>query len=391
MSRCLAWACLTLVLVGCATADLNGFSNQTVALTSAVSEEQQAVAVKMNEVVVLTRLADQEGWFKEPVFPSEDGSAERDVADLAERYKTSTYVERRQRFVDLAEAVQETLDAINRYSTSLAELAGAGETGREAVERSVGTLNNIASTLGGPAGLIGGAAGQVVAEIGDLVTRAQSQKRIEEAMALLAGSDGALRKTVDLIKELLDVLERDFVEPLHTQIIVLEQYRHGPGLISFYEASSSWMYSNRAFYLLRMDDEARSEFIENTTEKKMYEALRACLDDSPGCPQASLADGLAARLLLVAGIEDDYRAFEAAKAHMEEWRRMRVERIELLRRALDTWADEHDAIYQSIQSCGGFAALRPACGNWSEANLRSAIDKIKQVFPNISGTEGAAK
>lgn len=388
MNRLFRYVLLAPWLAGCATADLSGFADQTDALMTAVNEEQQAVAVKMNEVITLTKLADQEGWFKEPVFPSDDGSAEKDVADLAKSFKTSDYVQLRQQFVDLAEAIQQTLNAITKYSMSLAELAAAGETGRAAVKKSAGTLNSIASALGGPTTLIGGAAIGIVEEIGDLVTRAQAQERIVDAMAILAGSDGALRKTIGLLQQLLDTLEENFIGPVHDQIIVLEQYKYGPGLLSFYEGSSSWMYSNRAFYLLRMDDEAQKEFIADTTEREMYDALKACLDDNPGCPRASLASGLAARLLLIGDIEDEYRAFEAAKTQTSEWRNMRIERIAQLRIALDTWADQHDAIYESIQSCGGFKALKPGCGNWSEASLRISIEKIQQIFPDISATEG---
>ena len=384
MKRLLCCVLLMYWISGCATkADLSGFSDQTGALMSAVNDEQQAVAVKMNDLIALTRLAEQEGWFKEPVFPSDDGSAENDVAMLAERYSTARYLELRENFIGLAGAIQQTLNSISQYSTALAELAAAGETGREAVTKSVGTLNSIASTLGGPAGLIGETAANVAREIGDLITRAQAQERIEDAMSLLAGDNGALRKTVELLKQLLDTLENKFVKPMHNQVMVLEQYRHGPGLISFYESSSSWMYSNRAFYLLRMDDEVRREFIADMTEQKIYKALKACMDDSPGCPQATLASGLAARLLLMANIEDEYRSFMAAKKTSELWRHVRVQRIEQLKIALDVWAAQHEAIYESIQQCGGFNALKPGCGNWSEANLRISIEKIKQTFPDI--------
>ncbi len=388
------WQALYLIviiqLIGCATADLSGFSDQTTALMVSVSKENQAIADKMNEVISLAELAKAEGWFDEPVFPSEDGDAEADVASLAESYNVSRQVALRRKFAGRSDDILETLDAITAYSTSLAELAAAGETGKEAVQKSVGTLNTIVTTLGGPAGIIGGTAVNIVEEIGDLVTRAQAQNRIEDAMEILAGPDGALRKTVVLLHQMLDNLETQFVTPAYDQVNVLEQYHHGPGLIAFYNGSNSWMYRNRAFYLVRMDDEARKEFIQNKTEQEMYKGLQACLDDQPGCPHASLAAGLAARLTLLADVKDEFEAFEAAKRSNNEWRNRRITSIARTKRGLDAWADQHDAIYNSLQSCGGFKALKPGCGNWSTANLREAVEKIERILPDSTSPNSPA-
>lgn len=379
-----------LQLTACATtADLSGFSTQTTSLMNSVGEEHQAIVGKMNEVIVLTRLAKIEGWFEEPVFPSDDGSDEQDVAILASSFETARYADLRQQFIKQSNDIQNTLEAITAYSTSLAELVAAGETGAVAVQKSVGTLNGIVTTLGGPISLIGGAAVGVLSEIGDLVTRSQAQNRIEDAMAILAGPQGALRKTVGLLNLALDNLEQNFVTQTYAQLTILEQYHYGPGLISFYNNTNSWMYRNRAFYLLNMEDATRNEYLENTTEQEMYEGLRACLDDKPGCPQANLAAGLAARLVLIDDIEKDYRAYEDAKSRNTEWRNKRVAIIAQTKKALNVWADQHDAIYNSLASCGGFKALKPGCGNWSEANLRSATEKLKlSTRGNATSAEG---
>lgn len=371
-------------LTGCATADLTAFSDQTTSLTDTLIGEHQLIAEKMNEVVTLSELGAAEGWFAKPVFASEDGSAERAVRTLADNFDPEEKQETRRAFLDRAEALRRTYDAIRGYSTSLAELAAAGETGDAAVQRSVGTLNGLVSTLGGPATFVGASAAQAVGEIGDLVTQAQAQSRVEDAMSILAGPEGALRKTVDLLLQELDALERSFVLPLYDQVTLLEQYHHGPGLISFYNNSNSWMYRNRAFYLMRMDDEARAEFLQDATEQELYEALIACLGSQPSCPQASLAAGLASRLILISDIEEQFRSYEAAIRRNTQWRNARVQAIALAKDALVAWADQHDAIYGSLQSCGGFKALKPGCGNWSEANLESAVVRLQNILPDTS-------
>ena len=165
-------------LSACATtADLSGFSNQTTSLMNSVSVEQQEVEEKMSEVIALTKLAKQEGWFAEPVFPSEDGTAEQDVADLANTFDVAKYSSIRKEFIKQSNDIQGALEAITVYSTSLAELAAAGETGASAVQKTVGALNGISSSLRGPATLIGGEAMGVLSHIADLVTRPRHRRR----------------------------------------------------------------------------------------------------------------------------------------------------------------------------------------------------------------------
>lgn len=376
-----------LQLSACATtADLSGFSTQTTSLMNSVSAEQQEVEEKMSEVIALSKLAKEEGWFAEPVFPSEDGTAEQDVADLANTFDVAKYSSIRKEFIKQSNDIQGALEAITVYSTSLAELAAAGETGASAVQKSVGALNGISSSLRGPATLIGGEAMGVLSHIADLVTRAQAQKKIKDAMGILAGKEGALRKTVDLLSQVLDVMENNFVTPIYMQINALERYRFGPGMISFYQNTSTWMYRNRAFYLLNMEDAAREEFIEDTTEQEMFEGLSACLNDKRGCPTASLASGLAARLVLIDTIEKDYRAFQDAKDRNEKWHNKRVATIAQTKKTLVLWADQHDAIYNSIATCGGFSALKPGCGNWTDANFKSATEKLRRGIGSAAMT-----
>ena len=372
VSRLLCSILSASVLFGCASADLSGFSNQTAALMAAVNEESQAVVAKMDDVIVLTTLAENEGWFEEA------GSAK-----LASEYNTSSYVVRRRRFVELAGVIQQTLNAITGYSASLAELSAAGETGRDAVTKAVSTLYNIVPVLMGHVG-----PSSVVADIRDLITRAQRQKKIAGAMALLAGPNGALRKTVRLLQELLDTFENNFVFPLYDHIRVLERYRHGPGLIAFYNDSNLWRFSDRAFSFLDQNDALRKQLLETRAKEETRQAIEACFNDKDGCPQISFVSGLAAWLLLIDRVEDKYRSFEEAKVQIAEWRAIRTQRIARLKCALDKWADQHDAIFESIETCGGFKALKPGCGYWSEASLRLAIESIQQVVPDLLSLKG---
>jgi hypothetical protein len=360
---------LVLQISACATtADLSGFSDQTTSLMTSVGQEQQEVIGKMSEVIVLTEIAKKEGWFAVP-----------DDADLAQSFDPERHKKLRESFVEQSNDIQKTLEAITSYSISLAELAAAGETGAAAVQKSVGALNNITTNLGGPAKLIGAQAMGILSEISDMVTRAQAQRKIEDAMAILAGPDGALRKTVGLLSQAMDVLNKKFVRPIYRNINTLEKYHYGPGLISFYNNTSSWAYRNRAFELLNMDDAEREDEIEGTSEQEIFKSLRTCLNDKGDCPQANLASSLAARLVLIDTIEKDYRAFENAKVRNKEWRDKRTTTIAQIKETLEIWADQHDAIYTSIASCGGFKAVKPGCGNWSEANFISATEKLRRI------------
>jgi len=216
-------------------------------------------------------------------------------------------------------------------------------------------------------------------------------------MAILAGPNGALRRIVTVLQSLADVLGQDFVLPLYDQTNVLERYHHGPGLIAFYNGANSWIYRDRAFYILRMDDEARNELVKSTTERQIYEALRSCLGlksqsaGAPACPQASVAAGLASRLMLIDDIQDEFEAYQAAKARNDEWRNNRSAVLAQTKEALNVWASQHDAIHDSLASCGGFKAIKPSCGNWTEANLRAASEKLKTILPDNTAPEGASQ
>ena len=109
-------------LIGCATADLSGFSDQTTALMVSVSNENQAIANKMNDLISLAELAEAEKWFNEPILLGADFPTEDDVEILAGIHTVTTYTKLRNDFGDRTDEIGETLAAISAYSTSLAEL-----------------------------------------------------------------------------------------------------------------------------------------------------------------------------------------------------------------------------------------------------------------------------
>ena len=85
---------------------------------------------------------------------------------------------------------------------------------------------DIATVLGGTAAFIGAPAVAILEEVGAPVTRAGAGAH-REAMAVLAGPDGALRKTTGRLQELVDVLDRDIVDSLADPLAVLQLYKHG--------------------------------------------------------------------------------------------------------------------------------------------------------------------
>ena len=123
-----------------------------------------------------------------------------------------------------------------------------------------------------------------------------------------------------------------------------------------------------------MDDEARAQRLSSRTGREVYESLSRCLGGGVGCAQASAATLLAARLMLLESVEDDDRAYRDAIDAANQWKADSHSHLASIRKALDAWAGQHDAIYASLEQCGGVRSLRPGCGNWTSPNLKSAVD-----------------
>jgi hypothetical protein len=371
-------------MAGCATTpDMTDFSAQTVALQTSIAEEQQQVIVQYDTIIALTERGKAENWFGEPVLPASTAEEQRAAQTLAEEYAPTKWREERQSVLGVTAQVDGLLGDIAAYSTALVNLAAKGETGRESVGQALGSLKNIANIASiGTAG-IPEVAVRLAEELGELITRAQAQQTLAEAMAVVADGRGA-QKVAGILNAYLSEDVADLVFALTSDRLLLERYKVGPDTVRFYSRNAPWRARQRSFALLNLDDAARQERLGSRSEAQLYADLLSCYDpDAHGCPRASAVSGLAASQLLLAMVSAEVRGYLDTKSELETWESTRIARISAIASALDAWASEHDRLAAYLEECAGVRAFRASCGTYSAANLKAAVDRIRGVLSDL--------
>jgi len=373
-------AVIALVGVGCSTVDLKDFSDKTADLQASIAAEHQEVISQYDEIIQLAKLGKKEDWFRQTVLPASNQVEQAAIENLAAAYTLDSWLSERKEFLGIATDVDKLLETLVAYSTALSNLAAQGETGKEAVEGATTSLTNIAkivdpATAGIPGNIIA-----VLTEVGDIYTRAQAQEKLSDAMSLVASHQGA-QKIAEVIKAYVDNGMVPLVSGLKGSRMQLERYKAGPDMIRFYNNQSTWQARQRTFALLNLDDAARSEAFSGSTEAQIYADLLKCYNaDSSGCPNASAISGLASSQLLLRAVQSDVRQYKNTETGVLRWAKKRMSNGSAIKDAIDAWAVEHDRLSSYLAEFAGFRALKGDCGAYSAANLKMAIERVKNTL-----------
>jgi len=364
---------------------MTAFGDQTAALQVSVANENQEIVKQYDAIITLTDVSDREHWFDAPILPGSKDDLDA-AALLHKNYAPKTWRDERANVLTITATVEELMIHLTAYSSSLGSLAAKGETGRDSVDKAMGSLKSIADIAGvSTAGMSTAAATVVIkvaGEIADLVTRAQAQASLNAAMNVITDGGGA-QKVARILRE-YSAAEASLVDSLGRDRIMLERYRTGTNLVAFYNLESSWRARERAFALLNLDDAARNEALRSRSEAQLYADLLKCYSPTGrGCPRASAVSDLASAQLLLRTVSQDARGYFDTRDQIQAWEKQQKDRLSAIADAADVWAQEHDRLAAYFHECAGIRAVYASCGTYSATNLKAAGERIQGIFSSL--------
>ena len=347
----LPWVVL---LAACATPDLKPFADRTASLAATVNVERAAILERFEM-----------------------------VSDLTEEYREedkAEWQEAKRRYRASSKVVSDLLGEAVQYSTTLADLAEASESGGEAVDSLLGTINgfaSVASISGLSADLAKTTAGQVLHKVGEAWTRIKGQRSLRDAVTVVSGSDGAVRVLARGIAEIYgckeigacDDSQSKLLDALNEQERLMRRREAGRQRIGLFEEIGGPDRLESYYAAIRQ------KLPEDTAERGFCVNPNGGMDD-PHCVPGENLQSIAALHAILAVLESNYLVWREKVREAEAWKRTRQVKAHAIVAAVEAWAAEHDKLADVLQRCSGFRALGSSCGGLSAANLRTAVEQI---------------
>ncbi len=352
-------AACALALAGCATPNLQPFAQETARLAEAISGEQRAIAAKFEEVIQLNDTACER-----------DKSAERLNAPRIEGNpcaQKKTREEQLASFQKSREALEAVLTSAVGYAATLADLAGAAESGGQAVKSLAATLEKFSALAGMGGALAGEAVTTIATKVGILVTRVEGQNSLRDATAL---ADRAIEIVADGIVAIRKA-EAKITSALYNDEVALAERIAGSDLIVLYEDA---LVGRRGV---------------NEQLKKRAAALMTLRDCGPESPpdrnrKPDACDTLRGELRtaaelsrLIEALRPEYEAYSARRAAVARWYADRKDNLQAIANASAAWRAEHARVAAHLQRCGGLQFTR--CAELNAASLKLAIDQLNEL------------
>ena len=330
--KCLLTLIMGAVLVGCSsTPDLGGWAQNSADLAGAISGEHKKVLTRLNDDIVQLKIGEQEEWN----LGGKKG------------YKSKDWQINRKIYKDAADKVDLTMTVMVEYADALADLAASGETGKDAANSIVKSVNSILKTVGA-AHPVGSAATKVLEEIAEIVTEVQAQNSLAETM-------GEMQPVVDaLAKQLTEYtnVQEEIIDSLKRLERTLVREAAGPNRMA-------WYAQNRGHKIIEGAFAEASEDIQTVSAK--YQLIQL--------------------------LEPDYRERERKRDEVAQWVKARKMALTRIREAANAWQASHTEARTVLEECGGLRVLRPVCGNYTAANLKLAADRIREVVAAVDSDD----
>lgn len=325
--KCIITLIMVAVLIGCSsTPDLGGWAQNSADLAGAISGEQKKVLTRLNDDIVQLKIGEKEEW---------------NLGGDSGGYSSKNWQNNRKIYKDAAETIDATMTVMVEYADALADLAASGETGKEAANSIVISVNTIFETVGA-AHPAGSTAAKVLEQVAHAVTKVQAQDTLAETMGqmqpVVDELAGRLTEYIDVQEKIIDSLKR-----LERTLI---REAAGPNRMAWYEQNNGYKIVEKAFA-------DTSEDIQT----------------------------IAVKYQLILLLEPDYREREHKREEVAQWIRARKTTLTRIRGAAKAWQASHMEAKTVLQKCGGLRSLRPACGNYTAANLKLAADIIRESSP----------
>jgi hypothetical protein len=357
--RNLCAAC-AVALAGCATPNLQPFAQETARLADALSGEQRQIAAKFQEVIDLYKKAcDQDAAKERLKAPQQGGKPPCEQQELREKELGS--------FQQSRAALEAVLRSAVRYAATLADLAGAGETGGEAVKSLAGTLERFGALAGLGGALASEAVTAIATRVGLLATRVQAQNSLADATA---AADGAIEVIAEGIVAIRKAEER-ITSALYNDELTLAERIAGPDLIVLYEDARvgrngvNSRLKLRAEALMALNGCGPESPLDRSRKPDPCDALRGDLRNA-----AELSR-------LIELLRPDYDAYAARRTAAVRWYGERRENFQAVANASAAWRAEHARVAAHLQRCGGLRFTR--CAEINAASLKVLIDQVNEI------------
>lgn len=316
------------------TPDLSGWAQNSAELAGVVKAESTNVLKRLDKNIAEMESGNKEGW-NLAATGAETEILMSDWRHWRKSYKASS------------ETIDAGMTAMTLYADSLAKLAAAGETGKEAVGKISNSLTDIGNLIGvtfpaAPAVV------KVVEEIAEIWTKVEAQNSLAEAMAL---TDPKVSELAALIEQAataqIAIVAR--VNAFERKLIRLAA---GPSRMAWYVKNQSYQKNEQAF--------SRAT---NSRDDTVLAAVNT---------------------YLIEALEPKFRERAERRAEVKQWVKTRKQALAAIASSASEWQKTHTDATNLLVSCGGFRFFKSACGSYTAANLKLAAGRIKEV---VAATE----
>ena len=328
MLKRFATFCVSLSLLGACTAtpDLAGWAQNSADLASAINLSNQTVLERIDRDITRMKIGQGEKW------PTLESNPQL-LAD---------WEGWRDEYAENVEAINATMEVMTLYANELAVLAAAGESGREASDSILKSVNTITEAVGiaYPGSEL---VNSLLGEVAELTTRVQAQdslaatmQKMQTTVEMLAEAVASYTDAQDSIVVSLDGLERDLINDTA-----------GSNRMSWYVRNSGYKWIEDQFDQLALD---------RVSAERVHSIVN-----------------------LLERLESRYRDREQERAELTVWVDSQRDALARIAAAADAWRSSHEDAARILAACGGLRSLRNSCGNYTAANLKLAAERIRNI------------
>ena len=310
---------------GCTTTpDLSSWAKSSADLAGIVKAENKKVITRLDQNISELEVGKKEEW------------------NLGKHTPEDWKVKRKGYFENSSD-INTVMDTMVLYASALANLAAAGETGGEAVDK----IKISVVKLVGESNPISGTAINVLKEFASAWTKVEAQNTLAEAMTKI---DPSVKNMASSLSKLTKA-QKKVINSLYLFEHWLIRQSAGPNRMSWYA--------------------------KNLGYKKLEEAFKDGADPL----------NVAATTILLESLERRYRLRGKRHGEVTQWQKERMQALTNIEKAANAWSLSHSEAAVLLEECGGLHSLSFKCGNYSAANLSLAVETIRTVVVN-STTEG---
>jgi hypothetical protein len=245
------------------------------------------------------------------------------------------------------------------YSTALAELAAAGETGGEAAQSLLGSLKQFGSLVGVGGTAVSETVANTLGKISTAVTRVQAQKSLADATA---AAQPAIVIIADGIRELHAAGDK-FAGGLHSDEL--------DALLTIAGEDRVGLFQDAALGINGLGQRLHGLELANFAKCGQGADRAKCSE----LPEVLRNAETLSRVL--DQLRPGYEAYQTKRAAALRWRAERSENLTAVARAAVAWQAEHAKAAEVLARCGGLNVYR--CARLDAATLKAAVDQINEI------------